>query len=80
MDFVVQRSGLNLYWSFLKALSQGALRCAYSKLVLHKNKSFFDARGYPKEPPGVTHGYCTRAIGAPVATVVDRSNPDAICH
>jgi hypothetical protein len=30
-----------------------------------------------EEPPGVTLGYLTRANGAPVATVICRSNRDA---
>jgi len=47
--------------------------------MLHKNKCYFFKPGVTqKGHPGVTRGYCTRAIGAPVVTALCRSNRTAI--
>ena len=80
-SLLIQRSGLN-FSACLTAVPQGALRQArILNRSCTKTRAFFKSPGgrpknRPRALPMVT---CTRAIGAPVATAIYRSNPDATC-
>ena len=75
-----QRSGLNLSFAWsLRPVPQGALRQArILNRSCTKTRAFIYSPGVTqKNPRALPIGYCTRAIGAPVATAINRSNPEA---